>query len=187
MSDAHPTPDHDGPHEGPIKTPKQLVWAVVFAFLVPIIVIVLLINFVAADKKPAAGTEALAGEALALRIQKIGTVIPAKDMNDLASLRSGEQVYQQQCSSCHANGGGINAPILGDAAAWGPRIGQGYDTLRNSALNGKGKMSAQKTDGNDAANFEVARAVVYMANAGGAKFAEPKPPAAAASGASAAQ
>jgi hypothetical protein len=27
---------HDGPHEGPIKTPKQLVLAVVASFVVPI-------------------------------------------------------------------------------------------------------------------------------------------------------
>ena len=38
-------------------------------------------------------------------------------------------------------------------------------------------MSAQS--GGDYSDFEIARGVVYMANAGGAKFAEPKAPAAA--------
>jgi hypothetical protein len=32
--------------------------------------------------------------------------------------------------------------------------------------------------GGDFSDFEIGRAVVYMANAGGAKLAEPKPPAA---------
>ena len=47
MSDAHKpviNEPHDMPHEGPIKTPKQLVWAVVFAFLIPIFGIVLLVT-----------------------------------------------------------------------------------------------------------------------------------------------
>ena len=32
MSDAHA--DHDLPHEGPIKTPKQLILAVIFSFVI---------------------------------------------------------------------------------------------------------------------------------------------------------
>ena len=56
MSDAHQ--DHsDAPHEGPIKTPKQLIVAVVLAFVVPIIVIVLLVMYVSAEKKPGAGSD----------------------------------------------------------------------------------------------------------------------------------
>jgi cytochrome c5 len=49
--------------------------------------------------------------------------------------------------------------------------------LWNSALKGKGAMGAQ--GGGDFSDYEVARAVVYMANAGGAKFDEPKKPEAA--------
>ena len=56
MSDPHDTATHDdGPHEGPIKTPKQLIWAVGFAFVVPVIVIAMLASYVTADSKPAAG------------------------------------------------------------------------------------------------------------------------------------
>ena len=44
MSDATSQPGHtndhdDGPHEGPIKTPKQLILAVFYAFVIPIVVI----------------------------------------------------------------------------------------------------------------------------------------------------
>jgi len=47
--------------------------------------------------------------------------------------------------------------------------------LLSSALKGKNAMGAQ--GGGAFSDLEVARAVVYMANAGGAKFAEPKNPA----------
>jgi cytochrome c5 len=43
--------------------------------------------------------------------------------------------------------------------------------LLNSALKGKGVMSAQ--GGGEYSDVEVGRAVVHMANAGGAKFEEP--------------
>jgi cytochrome c5 len=180
MSDAH-SPDHatahDAPHEGPIKTPKQLILAVVFAFLVPIVAIILLVNYVASEQKPAAGSEGLSAEAVARRIQPVGTV-EVKDVNDPSTMKTGEQVFAAQCSACHATGA-AGAPKFGDTAAWGPRIGQGFNTLLNSALNGKGNMGPQK--GGDFSDLEIARAVVYMANKGGANFPEPKAPAAAAS------
>ena len=56
-SDSH---DHDGPHEGLIKTPKQLILAVVFAFVVPIFLIVLLVKYVATDNRGGAGSDGLA-------------------------------------------------------------------------------------------------------------------------------
>jgi cytochrome c5 len=75
----------------------------------------------------------------------------------------------------------LGSPKFGDAAAWAPRIKTGFDALWNSAMKGKNAMPAQ--GGGDQADLEIARAVVYMANAGGAKFDEPKVPAAAASAA----
>ena len=79
----------------------------------------------------------------------------------------------------------LGAPKFGDAAAWGPRIKTGFDALLNSALKGKNAMTAQ--GGGAFSDYEVARAVVYMANAGGAKFDEPKAPASAEPAASAAK
>ncbi|MCV2352959.1 c-type cytochrome [Paucibacter sp. B2R-40] len=166
-------------HEGPIKTPKQLAWAVFFAFVVPIIVIIMLANYVSTDTKPAAGSEALEAMAVAGRIQPIGS-IELKDANNVATLKTGEQVFQAQCAACHATGA-AGAPKVGDAAAWGPRIGAGFEALLHSALKGKNAMGAQ--GGGDFSDFEIGRAVVYMANQGGAKFDEPKAPAAAASAA----
>lgn len=182
MSDVHAnaaSTEHDGPHEGPIKTPKQLVWTVIASFVVPIIVIILLTQFVATGTKPAAGSDGMGEEAVARRIQPLGSV-ELRDASDTATLKTGEQVFQAQCSACHTTGA-AGAPKLADAAAWGPRISQGLETLVNSALKGKGNMGPQ--GGGDFSDFEIARAVVYMANQGGAKFEEPKAPAAAASAA----
>ena len=174
MSDAHTPHDQDGPHEGPIKTPKQLILAVLYAFVVPIIVIVLLVMYVTSDHRPAAGSTGLGKEAVAERIHPVG-MVQVKDASDLSTLKTGEQVFAAQCTTCHT-AGLVGAPKFGDAEAWGPRIKTGYEALLHSALAGKGQMGAQ--GGGDYADFEIGRAVVYMANKAGAKFDEPKPPAA---------
>jgi len=179
MSDAHSTHDQDGPHEGPIKTPKQLILAVFYAFVVPILVIVLLVIYVTGDHRPAAGSAGLTPAATALRIAPVGRV-RVKDPSDLSTLRTGEQVFAAQCTACHT-AGLVGSPKFGDAEAWAPRIKTGYDALLHSALAGKGQMGAQ--GGGDFSDLEIGRAVVYMANKGGAKFDEPKAPAAAASAA----
>ncbi len=178
MSASHEQ-DHDDAHTGPIKTPKQLAWAVLLAFVVPVVVIIMLANYVSTASKPAAGTGALEGEAVATRIAPVGYVA-VKDASDAAAVRTGEQVFQAQCATCHASGA-LNAPKLGDAAAWSPRIKSGVEALLNAALKGKNAMPPQ--GGGEFSEFEIHRAVVYMANQGGAKFDEPKAPAAAASAA----
>ncbi|MGM9428458.1 c-type cytochrome [Hydrogenophaga sp. MI9] len=162
---------HDS-HTGPIKTPAQLLWTSFFSFVVPVFVIIGLVYYVTSGNKPAAGS--VDPElATAQRIQRIGSV-ELRDAN--RPLATGEDVFKAQCSACHATGA-AGSPKFGDAAAWGPRIGAGFDALLNSALKGKNAMGAQ---GGGAYNdTEIGRAVVYMANAGGAKFAEPKAPAAA--------
>jgi cytochrome c5 len=182
MSEAHthaaPGAAHDdGPHEGPIRTPKQLVLAIVASFVVPIAIIILLINFVNFGARPAAGTTALDEEAVSLRLQRVGTVF-WRDASAPVALRSGEEVYKGQCAACHAIGA-AGAPKTGDAAAWAPRIKTGFEALLTSALKGKGAMTPQS--GAAFSDHEIARAVVYLANQGGAKFDEPKAPAAAAS------
>jgi cytochrome c5 len=86
-------------------------------------------------------------------------------------LKSGEEVYKAQCLACHA-AGAAGAPKFGDAAAWAPRIKTGFASLWNSSLKGKGAMGAQ--GGGDFDDVEIGKAVAYMANAAGAKFAEPQ-------------
>ncbi len=172
---------HDLPHEGPIKTPRQLIATVVASFVIPIIVIILLVNYVDLGSRTAVGSSGLQAEAVARRLQPIGSVT-VRDASAPALLRTGEQVFTGQCSACHANGV-AGAPKVGDAVAWAPRIKTGYEALLNSALKGKNAMGAQ--GGGEYNDTEIGRAVVYIANLGGAKFDEPKAPAAAASAASA--
>jgi cytochrome c5 len=168
---------HEEGHTGPIKTPKQLIATVVASFAIPIAGIVLLVNYVDFGAKPAAGSNALGDEAVALRVQPVATV-KVREVAAPGAVRTGEQVYQGQCSACHAIGA-AGSPKFGDVAAWAPRIKTGYEALLNSALKGKNAMTAQ--GGGEYSNLEVGRAVVYMANQGGANFPVPQPPAAAAS------
>jgi cytochrome c5 len=173
MSAAHETEELDGPHEGPIKTPKQLILAVLYAFVVPIFGIVLLVLFVTNDRRPSAGTDAMSAQAIAERIRPVG-IVEVKDASDVASLKTGEQVFAGQCSACHASGA-LGAPKIGDTAAWAPRLKSGFDALLHSALAGKGQMPPQA--GGDFSDFEIARAVVYMTGKSGGNFPEPAPPA----------
>lgn len=164
--------DHDS-HTGPIKTPAQLLWTSFFSFVAPIFIIIGLVYYVTSGDKPAAG--AVDPElATAIRIQRVGSV-ELRDAN--RPLQSGDAVYTAQCAACHA-AGVVGAPKFGDAAAWAARIGQGYDTLLTSALQGKGAMAAQ--GGGAFSDLEIGRAVVHMVNASGGKMDEPAAPAAAA-------
>ncbi len=188
MSDLNhkPAPEEqahdDGPHEGPIRTPKQLIWAVVASFLVPIVAIIMLVNYVDFGDRAGAGSEGMTAEAVAKRLQRVGS-IEIRDASGPAVLRAGEQVYTGQCAACHASGA-AGAPKFGDAAAWGPRIKTGYDALLASVLKGKGAMGAQ--GGGEYSDAELGRAVVHLINNAGGKLEEPKAPVAAASAASAA-
>ena len=165
MSNQH----HEEDHTGPIKTPKQLLLAVLYSFVLPVFIIIGLVAYVAADNKPQAGAST-SPEAVEARIQKVG-VVEIKDANRAA--RNGDEVYKAQCAACHAVGA-AGAPKFGDAGAWGARIAKGYDTLLTSALKGKGAMGAQA--GGEFEDFEIGRAVVHMANSAGGKFTEPKKP-----------
>lgn len=180
MTDNSPATVHDEAHSGPIKNPKQMLLAVTFSFVVPIFAIIGLVYYVTMGNKPAA-TEANSEQAVAARIQKVGR-IEIRDAN--RPLRTGEEVFKAQCTACHT-AGLVGAPKFGDAAAWAPRIQTGYDALLNSALKGKNAMAAQ--GGGEFQDLEVGRAVVYMANAAGGKFAEPQAATAPAEAASAAK
>ena len=162
---------HEEAHTGPIKTPKQLLWTVIFSFVIPVFAIIGLVMYVTSANKPGAGA-ADESALVAARIQKVGTV-EIRDAN--RPLRSGEEVFKAQCAACHSTGA-AGAPKLEDAAAWAPRIKTGLDTLVHSALAGKGAMAPQ--GGGDFDDTEIARGVVYMANAAGAKFPVPERPAA---------
>ena len=174
---------HGEAHTGPIRTPGQLLLAVFFSFIIPVFAIIGLVYYVVSANKPAGAQQAenfvLGGvdvgdreKGVMARIQKVGSV-EIRDAN--RPLKAGEEVFKAQCTACHT-AGVAGAPKIGDTAAWSARIQTGFEALVKSALVGKGAMPAQ--GGGDFEDVEIARAVAYLANTAGAKYAEPQRPAA---------
>jgi len=162
-------------HESFIKTPRQLITVVVLAFVVPVLIIALLTKFVGVGARTGAGSEGMTPEAIEARIQPVAGFV-LKGAGGPKTLASGADVYKTQCSACHAIGA-AGAPKFEDAAAWAPRIKTGLEALVASALKGKNAMPPQ--GGGNFEDVEIARGIVFMANAAGAKFDEPKAPEAA--------
>lgn len=80
---------------------------------------------------------------------------------------SGETVYQNTCSACHASGV-AGAPVFGSADAWGDRIAKGKETLYQHALNGfQGDSGVMPAKGGNSglSDEEVKAAVDYMVEA----------------------
>jgi cytochrome c5 len=171
MSDAH------NEHESAIRTPKQLVAAVVGFFAITIIGIALLVIYVTQDKFSGAGSNSQSTEAVAARLKPVADEgFTLKDANAPKVLQSGEAIYTSTCQACHGSGA-AGAPKIGDNGSWSARLAQGYDTVVKHAIEGLRAMPA-KGGNPDLDDVEVARAVVYMANKSGGKFKEPEVPAA---------
>ena len=117
-------------------------------------------------------------EAIAERIRPFGQVyLPGEEQEasapaietaeeppPVAAALSGPQVYNAACLNCHGAGIG-GAPVLGDATAWGPRIEQGVDVLKDHAIKGyTGAIGFMPAKGGrtDLSDEEVAAAVDYM-------------------------
>jgi cytochrome c5 len=167
MSDAH------NEHESGIRTPKQLIAAIVASFLVPIIAIVLLVQYVANNNKVGEGSDGQKDAAIAARIKPVADEgFTLRDANAPRQLLSGAEVYKSTCAACH-DSGAAGAPKLGDAGGWSARIAQGYDKVVANAIKGLRAMPA-KGGNPDLDDVEVARAVVFLANQSGAKFKEPE-------------
>ncbi len=161
-------------HDSLIKTPKQLIVTVVAAFLVPIVIITLLVSYVTSERKLGAGGKGMSAQAVAERIAPIAK-FEIVDSTAPRVMKEGKAVFEGVCSTCH--GAGIaGAPKVGDTAAWSARVAQGAATLYDHAIKGyTGKAGVMPAKGGNPEldDYEVQRAVVYMANASGGKLAEP--------------
>jgi len=89
----------------------------------------------------------------------------------VAGNRTGQEIYQNLCTSCHA-GGLLGAPTTGDTAAWADRLAEGLEANIASVINGLGAMPP-RGGGTDLTDTEVERAVVYLLNTAGGDFTEP--------------
>jgi cytochrome c5 len=80
---------------------------------------------------------------------------------------AGEEVYNSACVACH--GAGVaGAPKFGDAAAWGPRVAKGADTLHKNAIEGfQGQSGFMPPKGGraDLSDKSIINAVDYMTGA----------------------
>jgi cytochrome c5 len=164
--------EHGAEHQSPIKTPKQLITAVVLAFLVPILLITLLSQYLANIRTVDMKSDALTPDAIATRLKPVADIAFADAGGGApAEPRGGEEVYNSVCSACHASGA-AGAPKFGDQGAWAARIKLGARALLNSVLKGKGAMPP-RGGGAELSDLELERATVYLANHAGAKFEAP--------------
>ena len=85
--------------------------------------------------------------------------------------RSGKEVVDAVCSTCHATGAN-GAPKIGDRRAWSKLESRGLSRLTQSALKGIRRMPAH--GGNPAvSDLEISRAITYMVNQSGGHWTEP--------------
>lgn len=155
--------------EKPKTTPQQFLLALLGGLLAPGVAIAMIIFYVMAIQGSQVDAEAAAAadHVVRERIKPFGVSL-AVDPNAPKVELQGEQVYNEVCGNCHGSGA-LGSPKHKDAAAWGKRIAQGYDTLLTHAIKGFNKMPAKGGEP-DLSDLEVARGVVYMTNAAGAKF-----------------
>ncbi|HET7160942.1 MAG TPA: c-type cytochrome, partial [Burkholderiales bacterium] len=155
-------------HTSFIKTPKQLLAVVILAFVIPVLLIATLASLATRGVTPAVDTASQ--EAIAKRLKPVGQVVVAEG-SDLPGQRAAKQIVEAVCVACHATGA-LNAPKIGDTAAWQKLIAQGQSQLTQSAIKGVRQMPPRGGDPT-LTDVEVARAVAFMANQSGAKFTEP--------------
>lgn len=170
------------------STPQEIIISVIAGLLAPLLAIFLVVQLIRGiqEKQVDVDTSETANKAVVQRIKPFATLV-ALDANAPRVEQTGEQVYTAVCAACHTPGA-LGAPKLNSKGDWGPRLGQGFETLTKHAIEGIRAMPAR--GGNpDLSDIEVARAVAYMANSAGASFKEPvaeAAPATPAAGASAA-
>lgn len=154
-------------------TPQEVIISILAGLFAPLLAIFLIIQLVLGIQDshlPDATTE-VAQKATVDRIKPFAT-LAAVDANAPKVEKSGQQVYDAVCATCHSSGA-LNAPKFDSKGDWAARLGKGFDTLVKHALEGFNQMPARGGDG-DLSDVEVARAVAYMANSAGASFKAPE-------------
>lgn len=97
----------------------------------------------------------------------VGSVPAASDPSEAAAAgpRSGDQVYNAACLSCHSVGV-AGAPKVGDKAAWADRMSKGVDGLLATAISGINAMPAKGACA-DCSDEELRAAIEYMLSQSG--------------------
>lgn len=85
--------------------------------------------------------------------------------------RSGKQVVEAACASCHATGE-KGAPKIGNKQAWSKLSERGLGSLTESALKGIRQMPPHGAN-MKLTDTEIQRGITYMVNQSGGNWAEP--------------
>jgi len=144
-----------------------------FVGVIAVLVVVTIVLIVLAGRTgltPGAQEERqeLARERAEQRLQPIGAVrVGGEPMPEVfqaqaaaAGPRSAEDIVQGVCGACHSTGV-MNAPKIGDEAAWKERMGQGLDTVVKHAITGIRGMPPKGGD-TSLSDDEVRSAVLLM-------------------------
>jgi cytochrome c5 len=155
-------------------TPQEVMVSVVLGLVAPLIAIVLILSLVNSIQKKQVDEDSpeIAEKTVLKNIAPVAK-LAALDANAPRVEKSGEEVFNAVCTSCHTPGA-LGAPKFNNKGDWAPRIAQGFDKLVEHALNGIRSMPPRGGDP-DLSDTEIARAVAYMANSAGAKFKAPEP------------
>lgn len=112
-------------------------------------------------------TGASVKEDIAERLSPVGQLCMSGDSCAAAPVvaassgpRTGDQIYNASCTTCHS-AGVAGAPKTGDAAAWAPRIAQGKETLYTHAIKGFNAMPAKGLC-MDCSDDEIKASVDYL-------------------------
>ena len=92
--------------------------------------------------------------------------------NAMAAERTGREVVEQTCATCHTTGKD-GAPKIGDVAAWTQHSKKGLAKLTESAIAGIGNMPAHGGQPN-LSDLEMSRAIAFMVSFG--KAVDPNKP-----------
>ena len=157
-------------HSSPIKTPKRLIIAILLALLVVIVLIAMLSQLVNTGFDASKNNPALSDAAIAQRLKPVGDV-EVVDPSAPKVDKTGKEIVAAVCGACHTSGV-LNAPKIGDKAAWGKLIAAGLPRLKQDTINGIRQMPAR--GGNpDLSDVEIERAIIYMVDQSGGKWIEP--------------
>ena len=153
-------------HEMEKTTVTQFLMALVGA-LIPVLIVVFLIfklvGGIMASHVDSTDPKAADAE-VTKRLKPVGEVAIGEAKADAGGAVDGKKVYEGICQACHATGA-AGAPKAGDKGAWGPRIGQGKDTLFKHAIGGfTGKAGTMPPKGGNPAlsDAEVKAAVEHL-------------------------
>ena len=121
---------------------NRLFIVMILSMVILTVIIMVLASVASSDvnERLAEQNAAESSNSIAERIAPVGKFAANTVANTLISTAqaeelNGEQVYQANCTACHA-AGIAGAPALGDKSAWTERVAQGNDVLYEHAING---------------------------------------------------